>query len=52
MTTNSGRVGTPLCPSGFKTAWADKIPAHPTRLALFNPLTKRFIFIVKDNDNP
>jgi len=27
-------VGTPLCPRGFKTAWADKIPAHPTRLKL------------------
>ncbi|MHB1292143.1 MAG: hypothetical protein ACYCY5_08120, partial [Sulfuricella sp.] len=21
-----------LCPRGFKTAWADKTPAHPTRL--------------------
>ena len=27
----SGRVGTPLCPRGFITAWADKIPAHPTQ---------------------
>jgi len=27
-----GRVGTPLCPRGFKTAWADEIPAHPTWL--------------------
>lgn len=24
------RVGTPLCPCEFNTAWADKIPAHPT----------------------